>query len=127
EIHDRDVVRDVLDYGEVVRDEEIAEAELLLQIHEQVDDLRLDGHIERGNGLIANDELRVDGGRARDADARTLAAGKLVREVIHLRLAKADAGEKFRHSLTPLLGVADTMHLQGFADDVAGAHARVEG
>src|SRR5690606_9922058 len=118
--------RDMLDDREVVRDEQIAETALLLQIHEQVDHLRLDGHVERGYRLIAYDQLRIKGKRARNAYALALAARELMREVVHLRLAEADAGEELRYLLTPFFGIAYTMDLQRLAHDVAGAHARVE-
>jgi hypothetical protein len=52
EVHDRDVVGDLPDDGEVVRDEEVGESETLAQVLEQVDDTRLDGHIERRDGLV---------------------------------------------------------------------------
>jgi hypothetical protein len=42
-----------------VGDEEIGEAELGLQIEHQVEDLRLHGHVEGGDGLIGHDERRV--------------------------------------------------------------------
>src|SRR4051812_5233306 len=38
EVHDGDAMADVLDDREVVRDEEIRESQLVLKIHEQVDD-----------------------------------------------------------------------------------------
>ncbi len=60
EIHHRDAAADVVDHGEIVRDEEIGEPEFLLQILQQIDDLRLDRHVERGDRLVADDELRLD-------------------------------------------------------------------
>jgi hypothetical protein len=57
EIHDRDAVADVLHHREVVGDEEIGEAEALLQVLQQVDDLRLDRHVERGDRLVADDQV----------------------------------------------------------------------
>ena len=59
EVHDADVVGDVLDDGEVVRDEHVGEFFLLLQVHHQIQDLRLNGNVQRGNGLVADDELRL--------------------------------------------------------------------
>ena len=79
EVHDRDPVRDVPDDREVVRDEQVREVELVLQRLEQVDDLRLDRDVERGDRLVRDDEVRVDGERAGDADPLALAAGELVR------------------------------------------------
>ena len=79
EVHDGDVVGDVLHDRQVVRDEEVREAELVLQLLEQVEHLRLDRDVERGDRLVADDELRVERERPRDADALTLTAGELVR------------------------------------------------
>ena len=47
QVHDADAVADVADDGEVVGDEQVGETEALLQVLQQVDDLRLDRHVER--------------------------------------------------------------------------------
>ena len=52
EVHHRDAVRDVPYDGEIVGDEEIREAELTLELVEQVDDLRLDRDVERRDRLV---------------------------------------------------------------------------
>src|SRR3954454_12023692 len=61
---------------EIVGDEHIGEAELLAQPCEQVEDLRLDGDVERGNRLVADDHLRLHRERPRDRDALALATGQ---------------------------------------------------
>ena len=66
EVHDGDRVAHVGDRGQVVRDEEVGEPELGLQVAEQVQDLRADGHVERRHRLVEHDEL----GRQRRAPAR---------------------------------------------------------
>jgi hypothetical protein len=43
----------------IVRDEQVGQLELVLQVHQQVDDLRLDRDVERGDRLVADDQLRV--------------------------------------------------------------------
>ena len=86
-----DAVADVLDHAEVVADEEIREVERALQLHEQVEHLRLDRHVERRDRLVADEELGLDRERAGDADARALAARELVREAAHQRRVEADA------------------------------------
>ena len=51
--------------AEVVRDEEAREAELLLQVAQQVEDRRLDGDVERGHGLVGDEHLgSTDSARA---------------------------------------------------------------
>ena len=63
----------------VVGDEEVRQAELALELAQQVQHLRLDGHVQRRDGLVADDELGPQRQRAGDADALPLAAGELVR------------------------------------------------
>ena len=52
-----DAVRDILDHGKVMGNEEVGRAGLLLDILHQVDHLRLNGHIQCRDALIGNDEL----------------------------------------------------------------------
>src|ERR1700730_18147509 len=78
QVHDDDPVRDVLDHREVVRDEEGGQAALLLQPFEQVDDLGLDGDVERADRLVADDEAGIDGQGAGYAHALPLAPRELV-------------------------------------------------
>ena len=99
EIHHGDPVADVLDHGEIVRDEEIRQAELALQIDQQVDDLRLHRNIERRHRLVADDQLRPRRQRARDAEALPLSAREFVRVLGHLVGAQADFVEERKHPL----------------------------
>ena len=59
DVHHRDAVADVLDDAQVVGDEQVGQAELVLQVLEQVEDLRLDRDVERRDRLVADDQLRV--------------------------------------------------------------------
>src|SRR5437762_2566503 len=79
EIHDGDPVRDMAHHGDVVGDEKKRKAKLLLELLQQIDDLRLDGDVERGDRLIGHDELGIDRERSRNSDPLTLASGELTR------------------------------------------------
>ena len=79
EIHHRDAMRDVADQAQIVRDEHHGQLQPLLQLQQQVDDLRLHRDIERRDQLVGDQHLGLDRKRPRDADALALAAGKLVR------------------------------------------------
>jgi hypothetical protein len=57
EVHDRDPVADVPDHGQVVCDHHVGQPQLFLQVLEQVDDLGLDRHVERGDRLVGDDQL----------------------------------------------------------------------
>src|SRR3984893_17489840 len=55
EIHHADAVGHMPDHGQIVADEKIGEAELVLQVAHQIEDLRLHRDIERGGRLVADD------------------------------------------------------------------------
>ena len=80
EIHDRDPMGEVAHQAKIMGDEEDGQAEPLLQLEQQVDDLRLHGDIEGRDELVGDQAFRLDGERAGDADALALAAGEFMRE-----------------------------------------------
>src|SRR6266567_2820653 len=126
EIHHGDPMADVLDHGEIVRDKEIRQAELALQIGEQVDDLRLHRDIERRDGLVAHDQLRSRRQSPRDAEALPLPAREFVRVLGHLIGSKADFLEEGAHALVDLRRGALLEIANRFGDDIRRAHAGVE-
>ena len=108
EIHDRYAMGHVLDDGEIMADEQEGEAEIELQILQQVHDLRLDGYIERRNRLVAHDQVRLGSKRPRDPDTLALSAGELMRPSIrwrrvaaHLVHQRADARRHARLMTSP--------------------------
>ena len=95
QVHHRDARRDVAHHGQVVRDEDVGEAQAPLQVLQQVDHLRLDRDVERRHRLVADDQLRLHRQRARDADALALAAGELVRVALRVLGREADQTQQF--------------------------------
>jgi hypothetical protein len=55
QIHDGYSMADVLDYAEVVADEEVGEFQVVLKVHHQIQDLGLHGDVEGGNGFVGDD------------------------------------------------------------------------
>ena len=98
EVHDGDAVGDLPDHRQVVRDEDVGQVEVTLQVAQQVEDLRLDRHVERGDRLVADDQLRRQRERARDADALALAARELVRVAVVVLRAQPDRLEQLLHA-----------------------------
>ena len=84
QIHDAQTVADMLDHAQVVGDEQIGEVEFVLQIHENVQNLGLDGHVQGGYRLVGDDELGLHRQSPGDADALALAAGELMGVAIGL-------------------------------------------
>ena len=76
-----------------------------LQVLEQVDHLRLDRHVERGDRLVGDEQLGLQGQRAGDADALALAAGELVRVAVVVLGVEADDLEQL---LDPRAGPASS-------------------
>src|SRR5205085_3860890 len=109
-----------------MRDEEVSQAQLLLQILKQIDHLRLYRHIKRAHWLIADDELGVESEGARDADALPLAAGKFMRIARRVLRLQADQFEQFPDAVFALMTCAGAVNHQRLGDDLADLHARVE-
>ena len=80
--------------AEIVRDEEDGRAQAAREIGEQLEDLRLDGDVERGRRLVGDDERGVHDERHRDDDALAHAAGELMRIFPRALLGRGDADER---------------------------------
>ena len=103
EVHHGDPVGDVADDREVVGDEDVGEVELLLQVDEQVQHLRLDRDVEGRDRLVGDDELRLQHERPGEADALPLAAAELVRVAAGRLRRHADALEHLVHDAVAVL------------------------
>ena len=77
QVHHRHPVAHVLDHGQVVGDEDHGETEPGLEVGQQIEDLGLDGHVEGGDRLVADEQVGVGHQGPGDADALALAAGEL--------------------------------------------------
>ena len=92
-VHHRDLVRDLGDDAEVVRDHDHGGPGLGLQALDQLQDLRLHRHVERGRGLVGDQQLRLVDQRHGDHRALAHAARELVRVGVHARARLRDADE----------------------------------
>ena len=113
-----------------MRDEHDRGVDLVLEVAEQVEDLRLDRHVEGRGGLVGDDDLGVAGERHGDHDALAHAAGELVREHLGDALGVRDADhlDRLDGALADLgLGLAlAVMQGDDLVDLVADAEDRVE-
>ena len=73
-VHDRHAVGEVGDDAHVVGDEDDRGAELVTAAAQQVEDLRLHGHVEGRCRFVRDDQLGIEHERHRDDDALLLAA-----------------------------------------------------
>ncbi len=107
-------------------DEQVGEPELLLQVLEQVQHLRLHRHVERRDRLVANDQLGLQRKRARDADTLALAARELVGIPVDVLGVEADDVEQLLGALAALPRRANAMDQQRLGDDLTDGHAGVQ-
>ncbi len=77
-LHDDEPVGDVVGGGEVVRDVDDGDAELVAQIPQQVDDRHAQRCVDHRHRLVGNQQRRVGNERAGDGHALQLAAGQFV-------------------------------------------------
>ena len=75
-------------------------AELALQALQQLQDLRLDGDVERGGRLVGDQQVGLVGERHGDHDALALAARELMRIGAEplLGVAEADLAQQLEHA-----------------------------
>jgi hypothetical protein len=124
--HDEDVVAQLADHGQVVRDEQVAEAQLALQFHEKGQDLRLDGNVERGDRLVADHEVGADGERAGDRHSLPLAAGQLAGLALRERRRQGDEVEQLADPRSARGAVADAEVPERLLDDPLDGEARAQ-
>ena len=126
-VHDRHGVANELHHREVVADEHVGEAELLLEVHHEVNDLSLDRDVEGRDRLVAHDELRVEGQGPRDGDPLSLSTRELVRVAAHVdRVEAALLQQPHRAVASALLVPVEPVDGHGLREHVSHGHARVE-
>ena len=115
--------------GEIVRDEEHRQSKFVAKVVQQIEDLLLYRHIERGGRLVGNQQLRTidDGHRNHDAlphasrELMRIAAGAL------LGVGNGNVAHAFDRSLPGFCFGDAVVSEDGFRDLFADAHDRVEG
>ena len=95
-----------------MRDEQVGETELLLQIEQHVQDLDLDRDVERRNRLVGDDELGIHRQRAGNADALALSARELVRISPIVFRTQADPRQQFHDPLLAIAALGEAVNAQ---------------
>lgn len=95
EVHNDDALAEVFDDGEVVRNEQVGEATVPLDVLEEIDHLGLDADVECADRFVTNDQTWFHGEGTRDADALSLSATELVGETARDVGGETDLLQKF--------------------------------
>src|SRR5205823_13335911 len=104
----------------------VRQLELLLWLLQQIDDLRLKRHVERGDGLVGDDEVRVERDGAGQSDALSLTARELVRIASCGIGGQTDGSQQVADPGIRLAPGSKAVRAQRFADDSSYAMPRVE-
>src|SRR6266571_3213644 len=110
-----------------MRDEEISQTELVLQVLEQVDDLGLNRNVQSRDRLIANDEVRLNREGPRDPDALPLPAAELVWIPVGEIGVQPTGPQQLLDALQSFLAACKLMDIERLADNLTNGHARVQG
>ena len=92
----------MLDQREVVRDHQVGEPVLRLNVGEQVEHLRANRDVERRDRFVEHQQSGLERERACDRDPLALAAAELVRKQPRRRRRQADHVEQFADAATDL-------------------------
>ena len=112
--------------GQVVRHEQIGHAQSPLKVHQEIEDLRANGDVERRDGLVADDQRGLQRQGPRDDDALALPAGELVRVAARMLRPQAHRQQQFADAAFELLAACDVPHRERFTHRLADRHARIE-
>ncbi len=123
QIHHRDLISEVLDCRQVMRDEQAREPKVPLQVREQIQYGGLDGHVECTRGLVRHQQPWFGDERPGDADPLALTTRQLVRCALCDLGAQPYTSECFRNLTCDVFA---THQPQWFADDVSDGQAWVE-
>ena len=116
--HHAHPVRDLAHDGQIVGDQQQRHPEALLEVLQQLQDLRLDGDVERGGRLVGDQQVGLVRERHRDHHPLALAAGELMRigaEAL-LGLAQAHQTQQLERARPRGRPAHPPMQHQGLAD-----------
>ena len=125
-VHDGHTLAQVFDHREVVRDKEVGQTKLLLDIIEEVDDLGLNREIKSGDGFVGDDQFRFHRQGAGNADALPLPAGEFMGITIKDIAAEADGRQQFKNEAFDCGRGCQAVDDQRFGDNVADFAAGIE-
>ena len=126
EVHYRDAIRHVPHHRQLVRDEQHGQPELVAQVLQQVQDLRLDRNVERRHRLIQHQEARPHGECPREADPLALPAAEGAGAARGVLGGEPDDAQQPSHLGLDLIVGADGVEAQDLGQRAADGEAWIE-
>ena len=107
--HYSDPIGHVLDDRQVVRDEQVAQVKTLLEVAQQVQDLRLDRHVERGHRLVSDDEHGAGRDRTGDTNPLPLSPAEPRRQLVEMTGVETDQVDQLPDPAVDLRRLGEAM------------------
>ena len=127
-VENRDLVGVFVDQRQIVRDEQHRETHVARQFRDDVEHLALDRHVERGRGLVRNQQLWLVDESGGDHHALAHAAREFVRKRFEdeFGIAKAHAPQQVEDALAPFCALESAMGVDRLHQLPLDRHQRVE-
>ena len=103
------MVGNVAHHVEVMADEEVGQPELFAQFLEQIENLRLNGHVKGGHRFVGNNKVRLHCQGAGDADALPLATAEFMGIAVCSGFGEADLIQQRYDSGARFFALCDAM------------------
>ena len=123
--HDRDPIADLGGHAEIVGDENHRQVHPLADFVQQLQDLRLNGHIQGRHRLIRHQNFGFEREGTGNADALALTAGELVWETVIGSRIQAHGLKELTRPVLGLIG-AHAHQDRTLGDDLPDPRTRVE-
>ena len=121
-----DLITDLLDHLQLMADEQIGQPVFFLKILKHLNDLGLQGNIQRRNGLIADYKFRLYGKCSCNGNPLTLSAGELMRILQKILFFEANHADQFFCTLLTFFLRVHFMDLHRLTDDILHCMAWVQ-
>ena len=110
-----------------MRNKQIGNAHFLLDMLQQIDNLCLYGNIQCTDGLITDDELRIQGKCSGNSNTLTLSAGKFMRVTADVIRLQPDDIQQLTNPLLPFfLRVENMMNIHWLTDNFSYRHTGIQ-
>ncbi|KPZ30016.1 hypothetical protein AN901_204522 [Pseudomonas syringae pv. theae] len=126
QVHHHHAVTQVFHHTQVVADEQIGQAQLIAQVHEQVENLRLNRHVQRCHRLVTDQQFRLHRQRTGDANTLALTTAELMRVALAQLRAEPGALQLGADILIGAFAVGQAMQQRALADNPVDPQARIE-
>jgi len=120
QVHDQNALANVLHHSQIMGHEQIRHTMITLEVLEQIDDLSLNGHIQRAHRLVADNQPRLDRQGTGDSNTLALPSAEFMRVALRMRWIKTHVSQE-RCDTTLARGTTDRqpMNIQRLTDDLS--------